>query len=243
MQMPSWCTTHQDGGHSSRTRTKVDLSICLTLCYFKCLLVSLLKVSQFAIPVGGREARHLQSSWNVIYERYKFNNRSQEPHESVDAYATALHALAVTCEFGVLKEEMVRDHIVCGIRDNPTCRNLLQEPKLSLKKCLDLCRASKAMTEQLKGICRWAVMPSPDVAPSYEEVCTIRTERKPKQFQTNFSPKEYGRNCTHCGRRHAKQKEMPSIWKNMQCMQKAEPPCGCVQSRRRRVCAWVPVLF
>ena len=51
MQTPSWCTAleHQHGGHSSRTRTKVDLSICLTLCYFKCLLVSLLKVSRTKI--------------------------------------------------------------------------------------------------------------------------------------------------------------------------------------------------
>ena len=78
---------------------------------------------------------HCIGQTNVIYERYKFNNRSQEPHESVDAYATALRALAVTCEFGVLKEEMARDLIVCGIRDNPTRRKLLQEPKLSLKKC------------------------------------------------------------------------------------------------------------
>ena len=37
---------HQDGGDSSRTRTKVDLSICLTLCYFKC---SFLKVSRTKI--------------------------------------------------------------------------------------------------------------------------------------------------------------------------------------------------
>ena len=112
---------------------------------------------------------HCIGQTNVIYERYKFNNRSQEPHESVDAYATALRALAVTCEFGVLKEEMARDLIVCGIRDNPTRRKLLQEPNLSLKKCLDLCRAFEATSEQLKVISGRAVTPSPDVAPSSEE--------------------------------------------------------------------------
>ena len=41
---------------------------------------------------------------NVIYERYKFNNRSQELDESIDAYTTALRTLAETCEFGSLKE-------------------------------------------------------------------------------------------------------------------------------------------
>ena len=34
---------------------------------------------------------------NVIYERYKFNNRSQQADESIDAYTTALCTLAETC--------------------------------------------------------------------------------------------------------------------------------------------------
>ena len=55
---------------------------------------------------------------NVIYERYKFNNRSQELDESIDAYTTALRTLAETCEFGSLKEDLIRDRLVCGIRDN-----------------------------------------------------------------------------------------------------------------------------
>ena len=46
---------------------------------------------------------------NVIYERYRFNNRSQEPDESIDAYTTALRTLAETCEFGSLKEDLIRD--------------------------------------------------------------------------------------------------------------------------------------
>ena len=36
-------------GTPTQTRTRVYLSICLTLCYFKCLLVSLLKVSRTKI--------------------------------------------------------------------------------------------------------------------------------------------------------------------------------------------------
>ena len=35
---------------------------------------------------------------NVIYERYRFNNRSQESDESIDAYTTALRTFAETCE-------------------------------------------------------------------------------------------------------------------------------------------------
>ena len=81
---------------------------------------------------------------NVIYERYKFNNRSQELDESIDAYTTALRTLAETCEFGSLKEDLIRDRLVCGIRDNSLRKKLLQEPKLTLNKCLDSCRAAEA---------------------------------------------------------------------------------------------------
>ena len=55
---------------------------------------------------------------NVICERYKFNNRSQEADESIDAYTAALRTLAETCEFGSLKDDLTRNRLVCGIRDN-----------------------------------------------------------------------------------------------------------------------------
>ena len=94
---------------------------------------------------------HYIGQTNVIYERYKFNNRKQESHESIDVYAAALRALAATCEFGELKDEMIRDRLVCGIADNSVRRKLLQEPKLSLEKCLDICRSADATSAHLKG--------------------------------------------------------------------------------------------
>ena len=76
---------------------------------------------------------------NTIYERYKFNNRSQEPGETIDAHATAVRTLADTCSFGTLKEEMIRDGLVCGISDNALRKKLLQESQLTLEKCMDYC--------------------------------------------------------------------------------------------------------
>ena len=35
---------------------------------------------------------HCIGKTNIIYERYKFNNRSQEQTESIDTYVTALRA-------------------------------------------------------------------------------------------------------------------------------------------------------
>ena len=51
---------------------------------------------------------------NTIYEREKFNSRKQEP---VKVFITALHKLAKKCEYSALREEMLRDRIVVGIRN------------------------------------------------------------------------------------------------------------------------------
>ena len=89
---------------------------------------------------------------NPFFRAVRFNNRKQGSHESIDVYATALRALAATCEFGTLKDEMIRDRLVCGITENSVRRKLLQEPKLSLEKCLDICRSAEATSAHLKAI-------------------------------------------------------------------------------------------
>ena len=63
---------------------------------------------------------------------------------------TAIHTLADTCEFGAIKEELIRDRIVCGISDNAVQKKLLQEACLPLEQCLNICRAAKAANSQLK---------------------------------------------------------------------------------------------
>lgn len=40
---------------------------------------------------------------------------NQETHETIDNYVTDLKNKALQCEFGELKESLVRDRIVCGI--------------------------------------------------------------------------------------------------------------------------------
>ena len=53
---------------------------------------------------------------NVIYERAVFNRRKQENEESVETFITALYSLAEHCNYGNLREEMIRDRIVVGVR-------------------------------------------------------------------------------------------------------------------------------
>ena len=149
-----------------------------------------------------------------IYERYRFNNRKQESRESIDVYATALRALAATCEFefGALKDEMIRDRLVCGITENSVRRKLLQEPKLSLEKCLDICRSAEATSAHLKVISGQSI----STGKPADTLNTLDKRRKSKAPPKRRSkgpkqpvpePKEdLLKCCKHCGRSHIKQR-------------------------------------
>ena len=62
--------------------------------------------------------------WNVIFKRAKFNLRSQQENEPVEAFITDLFNLAEHCNFGSLREEIIRDRIVVGIRDKKSIRKV-----------------------------------------------------------------------------------------------------------------------
>ena len=53
---------------------------------------------------------------NVVIEHTKFNKRSQLPDEPVEQFITSLYNLAADCNFGELKDKLVRDRIVVRIR-------------------------------------------------------------------------------------------------------------------------------
>ena len=54
---------------------------------------------------------------NIIFEHARFNRSNQVDGESAEKYIVELYALAETCNYGEMKEEMIRDRLVVGIRD------------------------------------------------------------------------------------------------------------------------------
>ena len=85
---------------------------------------------------------------NVIYERAKFNRRTQEEGESVDSFITALYSLAEHCSYGELHDEMIRDRIVVGIRSAALSEKLQLDPELTLETAVAKVRQSEAVKQQ-----------------------------------------------------------------------------------------------
>ena len=90
---------------------------------------------------------------NKMYECHVFNSWNQLPKETFNAYVAVLCTLLQTCNFcECIKESLIPDRIVLGIQNPQTRKRLLQERKLTLNKCFDICRSSETSTSQMKII-------------------------------------------------------------------------------------------
>ena len=132
---------------------------------------------------------------NIIYERYRFNNRNQDAGESIETYASILRSLSDTCNFGTLKEEMITNRIVCHVRDSSSRKKLFQVPELTLEKCIDICRSAEATSTQL-------------------EAMSAQNSHKPSPLEVNFVKKpskgadksSFVKDFRFCGQTHEKER-------------------------------------
>ena len=107
---------------------------------------------------------------NVIYERAKFNGRCQQEGETVDQFVTALHTLAEYCAYGALKEEMIRDRLVVGVRDASLSLKLQMDPNLTLKTAVTAASQNEMVRKQ-QSIVRPADQP-PNIDCHFQETAT-----------------------------------------------------------------------
>ena len=70
---------------------------------------------------------HFAPKRSVILCRFKFNQCVQEPGQLTADYLTKLKRLAENCDIGPTLNDMLRDRLVCGIRDSALQKRLLAE--------------------------------------------------------------------------------------------------------------------
>ena len=58
---------------------------------------------------------------------YKFQQRKQEPTENIETYVAALRQLAINCNIGQLRDRLIRNHVVVGVRDDCIREKLLSD--------------------------------------------------------------------------------------------------------------------
>ena len=95
---------------------------------------------------------YFKPSRNLVYERYVFNTCVQQSEESVQSYVTRLRKLAASCEYGALTDELIRDRLVIGLKNQGDKVRLLREKPLDLKKAIQMCTTSEIASQQIKTI-------------------------------------------------------------------------------------------
>ena len=91
---------------------------------------------------------------NIIFERARFNRRNQLPGETAEEYITVLFNLVDSCDYGELRDEMLRDRLVVGIRDFALSERLQMDPELTLDKTMKTVQQKEAVHQhnsQLQG--------------------------------------------------------------------------------------------
>ena len=91
--------------------------------------------------------KYFKPALNVTYERFIFNTCDEQSHETIDEYVHKLRGLSETCEFGTLRDSLIKGRIVLGTKNKQVRVTLLNEKELTLDKALAVCRSSE-LTEQ-----------------------------------------------------------------------------------------------
>ncbi|CAB4002611.1 Transposon Tf2-6 poly [Paramuricea clavata] len=87
-------------------------------------------------------------SYETVRDKAKFNVGIQDENEPVESFITDLHCLAKYCEFGVLKDQLIRDRIVVGLRNKKLSEKLQLGPDLTLAKAMAQARQSEEIKKQ-----------------------------------------------------------------------------------------------
>uniref|UniRef100_A0A3P8TBN5 ribonuclease H n=1 Tax=Amphiprion percula TaxID=161767 RepID=A0A3P8TBN5_AMPPE len=153
----------------------------------------------------------------VIFERAQFNSRRQQDGESAEIFITAVHKLAENCGFGVLKEELIRDRIVVGIKDKRLSEQLQMDSELTLPKAIQKVRQSETVKKQQ------TILHSSSAEDKTLNMDSVRTNMKKGKTQTwqqskkgQKPVKQFEKECGRCGRKNKHSwKECPA--REVQC--------------------------
>ena len=69
---------------------------------------------------------------NITLLRYKFLTYKQKEGQSFDKFMTQLKRLSSDCEFGELKNSLIKDIVVIGVTNDSLRERMLREPNLTL---------------------------------------------------------------------------------------------------------------
>lgn len=170
-------------------------------------------------PVLKKFEDHFIVKRNVIYERSRFNSRRQDDGEPVDDFITSLYSLVEHCNYAALKDELIRDRIVVGVRDRQLAQKMQLDDKLTLEKAINMSRQHEAVKKQQREL--WGESNSTHsvdrVGSQNHQEHKISQESQEEgqtenQVQQTSCSTHLVASCKFCGSFHRRKKESCRAW-------------------------------
>ena len=122
----------------------------------------------------------------------------QKEGQSCDEFFKELQFLAKACDYGDVKDELIRDKIVCSLRDKNMQKRLLEDQYLTLKSAMEKCLISDMATQN--------VMEIRESRDDGQNDMYGRRDMHRIQFNKKDAKEKY---CNFCGKEH--------VWGRRQC--------------------------
>ena len=160
---------------------------------------------------------------NVTFCRYQFFTYRQEEGQSFDKYLIEMRNMSNNCEFDILKNSLLTDMLIIGLKNKNIQERLLREDNLTLDKVIKNCKTAELTSQQAKLIQKGVT--------STDSINTVDYVRKFKKPYGSYGPK------------YTKPQYIPQKIKNKQNEKKAKiQNCKfCSYSHDRGSCPAFPV--
>ncbi|KAG5878730.1 hypothetical protein JTB14_000164 [Gonioctena quinquepunctata] len=166
--------------------------------------------------------KHFVPKKNEVFERYKFNSRVQNPGEGIDSFIAALHTLAEHCDYGTLKDQLIRDRILVGMLDSETSSRLQLKKGLTLATTIDTVKqvelqAARNIVLRQEGRLNRVQFKSQDRAQSHQQVRSSGRKAPRQNMQQAQGAVRSAESiwCGNCGLKRHPQSECPA--RNLGC--------------------------
>ena len=87
-----------------------------------------------------------------IVQRCKFNSRFRMDNETIADFMASLRSLSEFCNYGSTLDNMLRDRLVCGVRDDRIQRRLLAEKDLNLQKAVEIATSIEMAAKNVRDL-------------------------------------------------------------------------------------------
>ncbi|XP_075726139.1 uncharacterized protein LOC142767784 [Rhipicephalus microplus] len=199
---PAWMDEFDDYRFASGLHEKKDEVQVRTLRYtmgrksreiFRLLKVKDEEMEDFKLVKSKLNDQFVHTK-NIVYESARFDLRREQLGETVDQFATELSKLADGCEFTGMKERLIRDRFVVGLRNQVLSEELQMDPKLTMTTALARARTSETVKQQQAEI--------KEHESTVPEACVAAVKPKKAAAKSTFTrcqkPTYHQNSCCYC---------------------------------------------